>query len=147
SLALAKNPLVVAPLLGALWAWGGVPLPTPAADLLNILGAATTPCALVSLGLFLAHKQEERTPGVMPLVAMKLILQPLLAWYLAFELLELPTLWAHSAVLLAALPTGTGPYMLAEYYQRSGARASRVILYSTLGSLVTLAACLAWLGY
>src|SRR5690606_39788368 len=73
SLALAKNPLVIAPVLGALWAWGGVPLPGPAADLLNILGAATTPCALVSLGLFLAHKQQEPTPGVMPLVAMKLI--------------------------------------------------------------------------
>lgn len=147
SLALGKNPLVIAPILGALWAWGGVPLPKPAADLLSILGAATTPCALVSLGLFLAHKQEEPTPGVMPLVAMKLILQPLLAWYVAFELLELPTLWAHSALLLAALPTGTGPYMLAEYYQRSGARVSRVVLYSTLGSLVTLAVCLAWLGY
>src|SRR5690606_40681708 len=127
-LALAKNPLVVAPLLGALWAWGGVPLPTPAADLLNILGAATTPCALVSLGLFLAHKQEERTPGVMPLVAMKLILQPLLAWYLAFELLELPTLCAPTAVLLAALPPGTGPYMLAESFRRRGPTASAGLL-------------------
>ncbi|PPA00414.1 transporter, partial [Pseudomonas sp. MWU12-2312b] len=28
-LALAKNPLVVSPLLGALWAWGGAPLPAP----------------------------------------------------------------------------------------------------------------------
>ena len=147
SRALAGNPLVVAPVLGALWAWGGVPLPKPASDLLSILGAATTPCALVSLGLFLAHKQQESTPGVLPLVAMKLIVQPLLAWYVAFEWLELPTLWAHSAVLLAALPTGTGPYMLAEYYQRSGARVSRVVLYSTLGSLLTLSLCLIWLGY
>ena len=114
---------------------------------MNILGAATTPCALVSLGLFLAHKQQESTPGVLPLVAMQLILQPLLAWYVAFELLELPPLWAHSALLLSALPTGTGPYMLAEYYQRSGARVSRVVLYSTLGSLLTLSLCLIWLGY
>ena len=147
SLALLKNPLVVSPLLGALWAAGGQPLPEAVAQLLRLLGAATTPCALVSLGLFLAQEQPERGEGSLPLVAMKLILQPLLAWYIAFQLLELPTLWAHTALLLSALPTGTGPYMLAEYYQRNAARVSRTVLYSTLGSLLTLSLCLYWLGY
>src|SRR5690606_34534979 len=96
-------------LVGVEVALQGEKAPGPAAELLNIRCAATRPCALVSLGLFLAHKQQEATPGVMPLVAMKLISQPPLAWYVAFELLELPALWAHSALLLAALPTGTGP--------------------------------------
>nr|MCQ3991494.1 AEC family transporter [Klebsiella pneumoniae] len=50
----------------------------------------------------------------------------------------LPTLWAYSALLLAALPTGTGPYMLAEFYGREGSRVSRVVLLSTLGSLISL---------
>ncbi|NIU61684.1 MAG: AEC family transporter, partial [Pseudomonas stutzeri] len=45
---------------------------------------------------------------------------------------------AYSALLLSALPTGTGPYMLAEFYGREGSRVSRVVLYSTLGSLLTL---------
>ncbi|MEH6365912.1 MAG: AEC family transporter, partial [Pseudomonas marincola] len=42
----------------------------------------------------------------------------------------------------SALPTGTGPFMLAEYYQRDAAVVSRSILFSTLGSLVTLSLCL-----
>jgi hypothetical protein len=42
------------------------------------------------------------------------------------------------AVLLAALPTGTGPYMLAEFYGREARITSQTILLSTLGSLVSL---------
>jgi malonate transporter len=46
-------------------------------------------------------------------------------------------------VLLAALPTGTGPFMLAEFYQREANMTSRVILASTVVSVVTLSAYLA----
>ena len=139
SSALARNPLVIAPLLGALWAASGLQLPVPLATLLKLLGAAAAPCALVSLGLFLAQPQPAaRVQGVWPLVGLKLVVQPLITWYLAFQVFELPTLWAYSALLLSALPTGTGPYMLAEFYGREGSRVSRVVLLSTLGSLITL---------
>jgi predicted permease len=42
------------------------------------------------------------------------------------------------AVLLAALPTGTGPFMLAEFYRREAHITARTILLSTVGSLVSL---------
>src|SRR5690606_7235618 len=143
SWALVRNPLVVAPLLGALWAASGAPLPVPLATLLKLLGAAAAPCALVSLGLFLAQPQPAgKGRGVWPLVGLKLVVQPLITWYLAFQVFELPTLWAYSALLLSALPTGTGPYMLAEFYGREGSRVSRVVLLSTLGSLISLSVCL-----
>jgi predicted permease len=143
SRALLRNPLVVAPMLGGLWAASGLALPVPIATLMNLLGAAAAPCALVSLGLFLAQPQPGgKVTGVWPLVTLKLLVQPLITWYLAFEVFELPALWAYSALLLSALPTGTGPYMLAEFYGRDAARVSRVVLLSTLGSLITLSACL-----
>ncbi|BBP77487.1 AEC family transporter [Pseudomonas gingeri] len=145
-LALAKNPLVVSPLLGALWAWGGAPLPAPFEKFLGLLGAATIPCALISLGLFLAHKQQGPRQGVTLLVLIKLIAHPLLTWFLAFKVFHLPPLWANSALLLSALPTGTGPFMLAEYYKREASVVSSAILISTLGSLVTLSICLYLIG-
>lgn len=139
SWALVRNPLVVAPMLGALWAASDAQLPVPLATLLKLLGAAAAPCALVSLGLFLAQPQPAGpVRGVWPLVGLKLVVQPLITWYLAFQVFELPTLWAYSALLLSALPTGTGPYMLAEFYGREGSRVSRVVLLSTLGSLISL---------
>lgn len=141
---LAGNPLLVAPLLGAAWAAGGQPLPAPVAQFLALLGAAASPCALVSLGLFLAHKQAGRGDGALGLVAAKLVLQPAITWFFAFHVFELPPLWANSALLLSALPTGTGPFMLAEFYRREAAVVSRAILVSTVGSLGTIS-LLIWL--
>ena len=144
--ALGKNPLVVSPIIGGLWAASGVGLPEPLLHFLDMLAAATTPCALVSLGLFLAQKQEGEQVGAWPLVVIKLVGQPLLTGFLAYQVFDLPPLWADSALLLSALPTGTGPFMLAEYYQREAAVVSRSILLSTLGSLVTLSLCLLWIA-
>jgi predicted permease len=145
-LALAKNPLVVSPILGACWAASGVPLPAALDKFLSLLGAATTPCALISLGLFLAHKQQGPRVGTTLLVLIKLIAHPLLTWFLAFKVFQLPLLWANSALLLSALPTGTGPFMLAEYYKREASVVSSTILVSTLGSLVTLSLCIYYIN-
>lgn len=145
-LALAKNPLVVSPILGGCWAASGVPLPGALDKFLSLLGAATTPCALISLGLFLAHKQQGPRQGTTLLVLIKLIAHPLLTWFLAFKVFHLPPLWANSALLLSALPTGTGPFMLAEYYKREASVVSSTILVSTLGSLVTLSLCIYYIN-
>ena len=145
-LALAKNPLVVSPLLGALWAWHGAPLPGALEKFLSLLGAATTPCALISLGLFLAEKQQGPRHGTSQLVLIKLVAHPLLTWVLVFHVFDVPRLWANAALLLSALPTGTGPFMLAEYYKREASLVSSTILVSTLGSLITLSVCLYIIG-
>lgn len=145
--ALLKNPLVVAPIAGSAWAASGVPLFEPLAKFLHLLGLATTPCALVSLGAFLGKKQPGAGKGMPGLVILKLLVQPALAWGLAVYVFDLPRFWAQAALLLAALPTGTGPYMLAEFYQREAAVVSSTILVSTLASLVTLSLCLVVIGY
>lgn len=146
AVALLKNPLVVSPLLGVLWAVSGTPVPEPLGKLLQLLGDATTPCALVSLGAFLAQKQEGEGRGAAAgLVSIKLFVHPLITWWLAFHVFKLPPLWAEAALLLSALPTGTGPYMLAELYRREASVVSHTILFSTLGSLVTLSAMLYWM--
>ena len=142
---LARNPLLVAPVLGSGWAISGASLPLAMSQFLTLLGTAATPCALISLGLFLAQEQTGRRDGTIGLVLAKLLLQPLVTGFLAFRIFELPALWAHSALLLSALPTGTGPFMLASFYGREAALVSRVILLTTLGSLLTVPAVLYWL--
>ena len=144
-LALAKNPLVITPMLGAVWAATGLPIAQPIGKLLQLLGDATTPCALVSLGAFLAHKQSGSRRGTLGLVSLKLFVHPALTWLLATYVFHLPIFWGKAAVLLSALPTGTGPFMLAEYYRREASVISHTILWSTLASLVTLSFCLYWI--
>jgi malonate transporter len=146
---LSRNPLLLAPLLGALWTTGGAPLPETLASMLKLLGAAASPCALVSLGAFLAARQTRQAgagSGAGVLVLLKLVLQPAITWFLAFHVFSMPLVWAHAALLLSALPTGTGPYMLAELYKREAGVTSSAILGSTIVSLMTLALCLAWIA-
>lgn len=142
---LGKNPLIIAPIVGAIWAGTGLGLATPIVHILDMLAAATTPCALVSLGLFLAQKHATSKSNALPLVTVKLVIQPAITWFLAFKVFALPSLWANSALLLSALPTGTGPFMLAQFYNREAGLVSKSILASTIGSLVSLSAILYYL--
>jgi malonate transporter len=142
---LLRNPIMVAPVLGSLVAYSGIVLPVGVRQLFQFLGAAAGPCALVSIGLFLAaeksHKADNRTLAM--LVAMKLLVQPALTAWLAFHVFAIPAMWAWSALLVSALPIGNGPFMLAALYGREADTMSRAILVSTLLSLLTVSLILA----
>jgi predicted permease len=146
---LITNPLLVAPALAAVFPLTGMALPTPVASFFDLLGGAASPCALVALGLFLAAERKPGTTSIRltwALLLMKLIGQPVVTWILAVPVFHLPPSLATTAVLLAALPTGTGPFMLAEFYGRRAAVTSRIILLSTLVSVLTVSAYLTAAG-
>lgn len=147
---LARNPLIVSPILGVLLASTHVALPQSAETFLKLLSGAASPCALVSLGLFLAEKRPSETGarGIsLLLTGVKLLGQPALTWWLAARVFGLPATLVEMAVVLAALPTGTGPFMLAEFYRREAHITSRTILLSTVGSVVTLSLLLLVMGH
>lgn len=151
--AVFKNPLVLAPLAGAIFAATPYVLSEPIDNFLGLLAGAASPAALVSLGLFLADawtdKQSNRSQirnTAMGLTGFKLVVQPLLVAWLALVLFEMDSDLALMAIILAALPTGTGPYMLAEFYQRDALITAQTILISTLLSLFSLSLLLSWIG-
>lgn len=138
---LARNPLLVAPLAGGVFLAFGIALPAPVESFLKLLGGAASPAALVALGLFLAERREGarvRLPTAALLVGMKLLAQPLVTWIAATLLFRLDPATVRTAVLLAALPTGTGPFMVAEFYRREAGITSRTVLVSTVLSVVTV---------
>lgn len=144
--ALARNPLLVSSVLGFLVALSGFTLPVPVDRFLTLMGGASSPCALVAIGLLLGEQSERFAPGlVFRLAAIKLLIQPAIAWVIAYKLLSLPPVWAATAVLMSALPTGSGAFTLAQLYGRERASISGVILVSTVGSFVTLSILLTWL--
>ena len=141
---LCTNPLLIAPVAGLLWASTDLVLYDPLAQVIAFLAAAATPCALVSIGLFLMQKERFAPQQAWGISIAKLIIQPVLAWFIAGPILDLPELSVSAVVILAALPTGTGPFMLAQYYQGDGRMISRVVLLTTIGSLLTLSLFLWW---
>lgn len=147
--AVFLNPLILSPIAGVIVAAASIHLPQSIETFLKFLGNAASPAALVSLGLFLADAkmasnqsstQSSVTPWV--LTAIKLIGQPLLVAWLALGVFDMDQELAMMAILLAALPTGTGPFMLAEYYRREALVTAQTVLYSTLASLITLSVLL-----
>lgn len=145
---LARNPLLIAPTLGALYGATGLGLPVAAETFLKLLGGAASPLALVVIGLFLAEprpvaREDVRASAV--LAAVKLFVHPALTWALCI-LLAVPAPLTAMAILLAAMPTGTGPFMLAEFHKLPAVVTSAVILVSTLGALVTLPLIMLALG-
>lgn len=141
SMQLGRNPLLVAPALGAVVMLLGVKVPASAESFLKLLGGAASPCALVALGLFLAQHRSGSSrlfQGLTMMVTLKLVIHPLITWIFATEVFALSKPMVQSAVLLAALPTGTGPFMVAQYYRREGGLTSSTILVSTLLSLLTI---------
>jgi malonate transporter and related proteins len=81
------------------------------------------------------------------LVFHKLLVQPLVTAGIAFGLLPgMERVWAVSAVALAALPTGSLVFVLAQQYGIYIQRATAAILVSTVLSIVTLFALFALLG-
>jgi malonate transporter and related proteins len=137
---LIRNPILIAPVLGTLYGATGLGFHPAADSFLKMLGGAASPLALVVIGLFLAEPRPvaaSETRAALALAAVKLFVHPALTWGFAI-LLAVPPRLAAMAILLAALPTGAGPFMLAEFYRLPVVVTSAVILISTLVSVLTL---------
>ncbi|KMO42466.1 transporter [Methylobacterium variabile] len=146
-LALVRNPLLIAPLAGLAVGLAGIPVPGPVERFAALLGGAASPCALVCIGLFLAQERvvlaDVRPMAV--LVGLKLVLQPAMTAFLVYQVFAVPDLWARAAVLLSALPIGSGPFTLAKLYGLEAGVTSGAILISHLVSVVTVSLLVAWL--
>lgn len=144
-LALLKNPLVMAAVVGVLWSTFHLPLPKPLTNLCEILGASSSPCALFAMGLSLVgHAGGGSATETGWLVFLKLLVQPAITAWLAFGVFALDPFWAMSAVILAALPTGALTFVVAQRYGLYVPQTTQATLASTVLSVVTVSALLAW---
>ena len=149
--ALERNPIVVAPILGAVWNAAGIAVPPPLRAFATLLGGASTPVALVTIGVVLAATggggmRASAMLTIGRVVGLKLLVQPLLCLVLAVGVFHLGRRDVAAAVLLMALPIGTGPFMLAKLYDREEGETGGAVLLSTVLSLATIPAAVALLG-
>ncbi|WP_099866000.1 AEC family transporter [Pararhizobium haloflavum] len=137
------HPFIIATAMGVLAAWATIELPQPATRLVDYLAQAAAPCALFAMGVTLALRPLKRVPVELSyIVPIKLLVHPL-AMYLALSWVgDFSASWAFTAVLLAALPTATNVFVLAQQYGVWIERASATILVTTFLSVLTVAALL-----
>lgn len=138
---LAGNPLIFAPFAGIALNVSGCSLPVSAMTFVTLLAGTASPCALLTIGMFLWNTRHGTTvpfAAVLRLTLMKLLLQPIVTLVLAIKVFSMQPLWVHEALILSVLPTGTGPFMLARLYRQEAGIASRVTLLTTTLSIITI---------
>ena len=135
---LAKNPLVVACLVGLGLNLAGIPLPAGVFGALKLLGNATLACALLSVGAGLDLRSLRR-PGIRLglATALRLLLMPLLAAGFA-SLLGVNGMARGVAVIAAAVPTASASYALARKLGGDAKLMAEIFTMQTLFALVTL---------
>jgi hypothetical protein len=143
ALGLVKNPMIVSMLAGLVWAGLHLPTPRPLMEFVTLLGAAATPGALFAIGASLAERSAERLRPAIWLSSAKLVLHPLAvavaAWAFGVEPYA-----AGVMVAAAALPVAGNVYILASHYGVAPQRVSASILISTVFSILTVPAVIAW---
>lgn len=144
AIAVIRNPIVISIVAGVLWSLTGWTLPAPADGFLKLLSAAAAPCALFALGATLAQfKLGGDRNEVIAAMTLKLLAMPVVVWALAYYVFELPELQVGVATILAALPCGANPFIVARRYNIFVARAASAVLISTAISVITVALLLA----
>ncbi|WP_306120797.1 MULTISPECIES: AEC family transporter [unclassified Roseitalea] len=137
------HPFILATIVGIGAAVFGLRPPAPVQTLLDYLAGAAAPCALFAMGVTLALRPLRRVPvETVFIVPIKLIVQPLLAYVLVSYVGDFPPVWVYSAMLLAALPSATNVYVIAQQYGVWVERASAMVLLTTVGSVATVTALL-----
>ncbi|UWP88563.1 AEC family transporter [Aliiroseovarius crassostreae] len=143
---LATNPMIVSIALGFAWSSTGWALPVPANRFLEILSGASTPGALFAIGASLAVKSAERLSVASWLSFAKLVLHPAAVAFFALVVFDVAAYPAGVMIAAAGLPVAGNVYILAQHYNVAPHRASAAILISTLLSILTVSAILAWVS-
>lgn len=142
-----QNPVIVASVAGIGFALFRIPLPTPLGNLLDLLASSAGPTALFALGLSLVgHPILGDLAEIGWQTFLKLIIHPLLVWLCVTHAFTLDPFWAQSAVILAALPTGSSIFIVAQQYDVAVRRTSATVALSTVFSVLTLSALFVVLG-
>ncbi len=146
ALGLAKNPMIVSMVLGLAWGAAGWSMPIPAAEFLTLLGAAATPCALFAIGASLAGRRAERVGVAVWLSFAKLVLHPAAVAIAALGIFAVDRYAAGVMIAAASLPVAGNVFILAQHYGVAPQRVSAAILISTLISVASVTAVIAWVG-
>jgi predicted permease len=140
--ATLTNPIVATILLGLALNMSGVVLPHALTDVLDLLGRAALPCALLALGASVASLKLLRWNEACAVVLAKLVLLPLAVLVLAVFAFGLPRFAATVLVVLASCPVGINAAFVVKAAGGDGELVNSSILLSSLACAATIPAWL-----
>lgn len=135
--AVAKNPTIIATVLGFCISLTGFTIPVPVLDVVEDLAGLTTPLSFLSIGVTLKLSQVQQKPYLISGVLLRLVLIPMAllpaAILLGFRGQELCAL-----MILFAAPTAVSSYPMAVAMDADGDFAAQMVAYTTIFCLPTI---------
>ena len=136
--AMFRNALILGILLGFAVNLGGIPLPAPVTETVDLMVRAALPAALFGLGGVLVRYRPEGDLKVIGwVVAASLVLHPATVWLMG-RATDLGQAGFRSAVLTAAMAPGVNGYIFANMYGRARRVAASSVLLGTGLSVITI---------
>ncbi len=140
---IVLHPFIIAIMLGIAAAAAEISPPEVVDRFLTALSEAAAPCALFAMGVTLALSPLRRLPvALAPITLLKLVVHPMVYYVMLSWIGDFDPVWVYTAILLAALPTATNVFVIAQQYGVWVERASASILVTTVTSVITLTAIL-----
>lgn len=132
------NPLIIGILSGTLFSLTGLPLPTFVDQPVSMLGQVAAPLSLVVLGMGLAeYRISEGWRLSSGICFLKLIVQPLIIWLLAW-MMDLPPMETRVVVLLGSMAVGVNVYLMSRQFNvLTGPAATSLVMSTVLAAVTT----------
>ncbi|GGT86720.1 AEC family transporter [Streptomyces coeruleorubidus] len=145
-----RNPIALGSLAGVAASASGLHVPGPLMDPLTLIGNMSVPAVLLAFGISLRGstlplRGAERAP-VLLAVALKAVIQPLVAWALAAGVFGLHGASLLDVVVTSALPAAQNLFTYASSYRVGEVLAREAILLSTVLAVPVLVVVAALLG-
>jgi predicted permease len=145
-----RNPIALGSLAGVAVSASGLTVPGPLMDPLTLIGNMSVPAVLLAFGISLRGstlplRGAERAP-VLLAVALKAVVQPLVAWALAAGVFGLDGASLLDVVVTSALPAAQNLFTYASSYRVGEVLAREAILLSTVLAVPVLVVVAAVLG-
>ena len=142
-----KNPLLISSILGMGLSLTAISLPKVLEEYLRFFAASLTPCALFAVGLQTTWATfHRRLCKLLLFSSIKLVFFPLVVFFLVWSA-GLKPIWAVSAVLSAALPSGKVNAILAGVYAPYQKVEEEVFAMISLTSLLGIPSLMGWLYF
>lgn len=135
---MIRNPLVIALMLGFVVNLGGITIPVPVTDAVDMMVAAAVPAALFAVGgVLVQYRIEGDWRVVLVICVITLLVHPALVWMFG-HVAHLNEAQFRSALITAAVAPGINTYVFANIYNRAKRVAASSVLMTTSFSLFTV---------
>lgn len=136
----AKNPLLIAVLLGLIVGSLQIPIHPIIMQSLDMISASVTPTVLIVIGLFIGKSKIGKTTEWLPVLLFSVFTLMIFpgAFYFGLKLFGLNPTYFTNSIIEAAMPLAITPFALADKYDLQKTFIARSIVLSTILSVISL---------